>query len=113
MTYGEDFYAGMPALTRNGYGEGQAYYVCADFEQSFYDELYRKITADAGVKRVITHIPNGVEVTTRKTQDAEYVFVQNFNRMPVEMKLPTDSYQVWLGNYDGTIEKFGTVILKK
>ena len=113
MTYGEDFYAGMPALTRNSYGEGQAYYVCADFEQGFYDELYRKITADADVKRVITHIPNGVEVTTRKTQDAEYVFVQNFNRMPVEIKLPTDTYQVWMGNYDGIIEKFGTVILKK
>ncbi len=113
MTYGEDFYAGMPALTGNSYGEGRAYYVCADFEQAFYDELYRKIAADAGVKRVISHIPNGVEVTTRRSQDAEYVFVQNFNRGPVEIKLPLDEYQVWMGSYDGTIDRFGTVILKK
>ena len=113
MTYGEDFYAGMPALTCNVYGQGQAYYVCADFEQGFYDELYRKITAAAGVERVITHIPNGVEVTTRRSEDAEYVFVQNFNREPVEIKLPLEKYQVWMGNYDGTIGRFGTVILKK
>lgn len=113
MTYGEDFYAGMPALTCNDYGQGQAYYVCADFEQGFYDELYRKIAAAAGVERVITHIPNGVEVTTRRSEDAEYVFVQNFNREPVEIKLPTSEYQVWMGNYDGTIDRFGTVILKK
>lgn len=113
MTYGEDFYAGMPALTCNEYGQGQAYYVCADFEQGFYDELYRKITAAAGVERVITHIPNGVEVTTRRSEDAEYVFVQNFNREPVEIKLPVEKYQVWMGNYDGTIGRFGTVVLKK
>ena len=43
----------------------------------------------------------------------EYVFVQNFNREPVEIKLPLEKYQVWMGNYDGTIERFGTVILKK
>lgn len=113
MTYGEDFYAGMPALTRNQYGEGQAYYVCADFEQSFYDELYRKIAADAGVERVITHIPNGVEVTTRENDQAVYVFVQNFNRGPVEIKLPVKEYPVWLGNYDGAIGRLGTVVLKK
>ena len=113
MTYGEDFYAGMPALTCNDYGQGQAYYVCADFEQGFYDELYRKIAAAAGVERVITHIPNGVEVTTRRSEDAEYVFAQNFNREPVEIKLPLEKYQVWMGNYDGTIGRFGTVILKK
>ena len=113
MVYGEDFYAGMPALTRNNFGEGQAYYVCADFEQAFYDELYRKIAAEADVKRVVSHIPNGVEVTTRRTKEAEYVFVQNFNRGPVEIKLPLDEYQVWMGSYDGTIDRFGTVILKK
>lgn len=113
LTYGEDFYAGMPALTKNSFGEGHAWYVCADFEQGFYDELYRKIAAEAGIKRIIRHVPNGVEVTTRQTDQTEYVFVQNFNRDPIEIKLPTDEYQVWTGSYDGTIGGFGTVILKK
>lgn len=113
LTYGEDFYAGMPALTKNSFGKGYAYYVCADFEQGFYDEIYRKIAAEAGIKRIIRHIPKGVEVSTRQTDKAEYVFVQNFNREPVEIQLPTDEYHVWTGSYDGTIGGFGTVVLKK
>ena len=62
MTYETDFYAGMPALTVNLFGKGKAYHVCADFEQGFYDEVYRKIAKEAGVKRVVAHIPEGVEV---------------------------------------------------
>ena len=113
MTYADDFYAGMPALTRNTFGKGQAYYVCADFEQSFYDELYRKIVKEAGIERVIKHIPEGVEVSTRKAADTEYIFIQNFNRQPVEMNLPVFEYSIFMGEYDGTIGAYGTVVLKK
>lgn len=113
MTYTDDFYAGMPALTRNTFGKGQAYYICADFEQSFYDELYRKIVKEAGIERVIKHIPEGVEVSTRKAADTEYIFIQNFNRQPVEMTLPVSEYSVFMGEYDGTIGAYGTVVLKK
>ena len=67
---------------------------------------------EAGVKRVVAHIPEGVEVSVRRNQDTDYVFVQNFNRQPVEVKLPTEQYPVWLGKYDGTIDRFGTVVLK-
>ena len=112
MTYETDFYAGMPALTVNLFGKGKAYHVCADFEQGFYDEVYRKIVKEAGVKRVVAHIPEGVEVSVRRNQDTDYVFVQNFNRQPVEVKLPVEQYPVWLGKYDGTIDRFGTVVLK-
>ena len=48
----------------------------------------------------------------RRNQDTDYVFVQNFNRQPVEVKLPVEQYPVWLGKYDGTIDRFGTVVLK-
>ena len=71
-----------------------------------------EIAKEAGVKRVVAHIPEGVEVSVRRNQDTDYVFVQNFNRQPVEVKLPTERYPVWLGEYDGTIGRFGTVVLK-
>lgn len=51
MTYGKDFYDGMPAMTRNVYGKGKAYAVCADFEQGLYDEVCRKLAEEAGVER--------------------------------------------------------------
>ena len=86
--YGEDFYAGTPAATVNSFGEGSCYYICADEEQAFYDDLYRSICQEAGVKGPIREdLPEGIEVTTRHTDEAEYIFIQNFNAVPVRFPL--------------------------
>lgn len=113
MTYGEDFYAGMPALTENSFGAGKAYYVCADFEQAFFDDVYEKILKEAGIHSVIPNVPGGVEVTTRENDAAEYVFLQSFNRYGVEIDLPMDNYEILMGEYDGTLRAFGTIVLKR
>lgn len=113
MTYGEDFYAGMPALTGNTFGEGRAYYVCADFEQEFYDDVYGKILEGANIRSVIKDVPSGVEVTTRENDAAEYVFIQNYNRNAVDINLPIGEYEILMGEYDGTICELGTVVLKR
>ena len=113
MTYGKDFYAGMPALTENQYGAGKAYQICAGFEQGLYDELCGKLAEEAGVTSVVKEIPDGVEVTTREKNGIRYVFVQNFNRNAVEIKLPVEQYPVWNGQYDGTIGSWETVVLKE
>ena len=113
MTYGKDFYDGMPAMTRNVYGKGKAYAVCADFEQGLYDEVCRKLAEEAGVERIVEEVPEGVEVTVREQKDGtRYVFVQNFNREAVEVKLPIERYPVWQGTYDGTIGSWKTIVLK-
>lgn len=113
MTYGKDFYDGMPAMTRNVYGKGKAYAVCADFEQGLYDEVCRKLAEEAGVERIVEEVPEGVEVTMREQKDGtRYVFVQNFNREAVEVKLPIERYPVWQGTYDGTIGSWKTIVLK-
>ena len=49
LAYRDDFYAGYPALTKNVFGEGEAYYVCADFEQAFYDDFCRKLAEEKGL----------------------------------------------------------------
>lgn len=113
LVYGADFYKGMPALTKNNFGAGQAYYICADFEQDFYDDFYKKIVEETGIPLPIKKIPEGVEVTTRASGDAQYLFVQNFNREAVSMELPAEEYQILAGDYDGTIKRFGTIVLKK
>ena len=111
--YGADFYQGMPAFTKNSYGEGNAYYICADFEQGFYDDIYRKIAEAANVKGALEAIPEGVEVTTRHNAEYQYLFVQNFNRHDVEIVLPIDEMEILLGDYDGiSISSLETVVLK-
>ena len=113
MTYTDDFYAGWPALTENDFGKGKGYYVCADFEQKFYDDFYQKLVEESGIARVMTDIPHGIEVTTRKNDEHEYVFIQNFNQKPTEVKLPLEEYQVLIGEYDGTIKAYQAVVLKR
>ena len=90
-----------------------AYQICAGFEQGLYDELCGKLAEEAGVTSVVKEIPDGVEVTTREKNGIRYVFVQNFNRNAVEIKLPVEQYPVWNGQYDGTIGSWETVVLKE
>lgn len=111
--YGEDFYAGMPTATKNRFGRGNAYYICADFEQGFYDEVIKKIVKDSKLFVPVKSIPNGVEVTTRSSSENKYVFIQNFNMHSVKMEIDTRNSQIILGNYKkSTIEGFDTIVLK-
>lgn len=112
MVYGEDFYAGMPALLRNVFGKGRAYYVCADAEQAFYDDLYEKLVREAGIERIFDgQIPDGVEVSERTKDGASYVFIQNFNRHRVQVALPEGS--VLYGRADGCLEPLEGVVIRK
>ena len=91
MTYGSDFYAGKAALTRNIFGEGEAYYVCADMEQAFYTDLYEQILTGKGIRRILENVPECAEVSSREGKDAEYIFVQNYSRIPVTIDIPQDA----------------------
>lgn len=112
--YGSDFYAGTPALTRNVYGNGKAYYICADFEQGFYDELYASAAAEAGIAFApIVQIPYGVEVTQRQSEDVNYLMIQNFGDEAAVIELTDDRYQMIYGRDANMLRKYETVVLKK
>ncbi len=111
MVYGKDFYAGLPALLKNDFGKGHAYYVCADMEQGFYDDLYRILAGEAGLRSPWPEeIPEGVELTVRSSREADYVFLQNFGRETVELKLPEG--EVLMGSRDGRMEHLEAIVLK-
>jgi len=112
--YGKDFYEGMPTITRNRYGAGDAYYICADFEQGFYDEVISKIVMGTDMELPLKEVPAGIEVTSRKSEDNTYVFIQNFNSDAVDIKLDLDNTEIILGDYsDGKISRFATIVIKK
>ncbi len=88
-TYGDDFYAGRPALTVNEYGDGKAYYIASRNDADFHLDFFKHVVEEAGIQRNLdTALPHGVTVTTRTDGDTTYRFVQNFNGYPVTIALP-------------------------
>lgn len=80
-TYGSDFYAGMPVVTRNAYGSGHAYYLASDPEAAFLDAFYEGIAQQYGLAPalVVPEGVEGVEVSVRHTQQHAVIFVLNHN----------------------------------
>jgi beta-galactosidase len=77
--YGEDFYAGRPAVTVNKLGKGKAYYIASRNDNEFIKQLTASVLEQAGVKRVIeSELPEGVTAQLRTDGEQDFVFVSNF-----------------------------------
>ena len=74
--YAEDFYGGMPCLTKNRFGQGQAYYLAAKVEQSGLDAVYGAIAQELQLSTALPdELPRGVIATER----GGAVFLQNYS----------------------------------
>ncbi|KGP82241.1 MULTISPECIES: beta-galactosidase [unclassified Paenibacillus] len=76
--YGDDFYKGMPVVTRNTFGQGEAWYVASDPEDRFLDDLLGQLAAVKNIDSLL-NTPEGVEVTARTKDGQQYLFVMNHN----------------------------------
>lgn len=74
--YEEDFYAGMPVLTRNRFGAGRAYYVAAQSDAAFYRKFMDTLCAEQGVTAALD-TPEGVEAVRRRSAKGEFLFLLN------------------------------------
>lgn len=83
-SYGDEFYAGTPAVTCNSYGKGRAYYVGTIGKKDFYHALAERILEEKEMFYV-KNLPGGVEVTYRKKEDKTYAFI--FNNTPDEKEV--------------------------
>jgi beta-galactosidase len=78
-TYGDDFYAGRPALTVNKFGEGNAYYIASRNSETFQSEFFTSLINKLSIKRTIeSELPDGVTAQLRSDGDNDYVFLMNF-----------------------------------
>lgn len=74
-----DFYKGSPALTKNKYGKGEAYYIAFRDNGEFVNDFYEKLANDKGIKRNIeSELPHGVTAQSRTDGENEYIFIQNY-----------------------------------
>jgi beta-galactosidase len=95
-SYTDDFYAGTPAVTRNIYGEGTAYYLGTRPEERYTKSLLQRVCEEAGVSP-IAEVPPGVDAVRRKTEDTSFLFLLNHNQEAVEVSLPNPGRDLLTG----------------
>jgi beta-galactosidase len=82
-TYGQDFYAGRPALTVNALGKGRAYYIASRNEADFLSVFYGRLIGQLGLRRALdVDLPEGMTAQLRTDGDRKFIFLMNFNRDP-------------------------------
>ncbi|MCV9887339.1 beta-galactosidase [Metabacillus halosaccharovorans] len=86
-TYGEDFYKGMPVLTRNTFGKGQAWYVASSADDEFLQDLVSHLAEEKGFQAEVT-APAGVEITKRYKDGKCFLFVLNHTKEAVLVNIP-------------------------
>ena len=90
-TYTEDYIKGTPAITKNIYGNGNAFYIAAMQNDDFLSVITDTLIAETGIKPVIeTYIPYGVSVVRREGVQDIYFFM-NFNREAASLDI-NDEY---------------------
>lgn len=109
-TYGEDFYAGRPVLTRHRRGQGQAWKLGTCAGPEFLQGLVAHLCAEASVPPLLPGLPAGVEVTRREGEGEgdRFLFLLNHTAHPAEVQLDAFSGTDLLS---GTVQE-GTVTLE-
>jgi beta-galactosidase len=102
-TYGNDFYAGRPALTRNRCGKGAAYFIAARTGGDFLMDFYQALTRECDVVPVLEKpLPTGVTAQVRSDGVTDYVFVMNATPNQVALdagqlgKKELAPYETWI-----------------
>jgi beta-galactosidase len=92
--YGEDFYAGRPALTVHSYGAGKAYYLATALDAPALTELIAHICAEQDISPPLPDRPEaGIEVTVRVSPAGEeLLYLLNHSAAPVTQRLPSGAY---------------------
>lgn len=104
--YDDRFYSGTPAITRNDFGRGCAYYVGTIGEKAMYRSLLLEIFREQGIDTV-EQLPQGVESTVRSGPGGTYRFFFN-NTMEGKFiksdgkKIPLNPLEVKIQTLDGT-----------
>lgn len=103
--YGDDFYKGMPVVTRNTFGQGEAWYVASDPDERFLDGLLGQLAAAKNVDSLL-ETPEGVEVSARTKDGKPYLFVMNHNATTQSYDLGTAKAHDLLTNRElsGSVE---------
>jgi beta-galactosidase len=114
-SYERGFYAGIPAVTRHAFGEGEAYYLGTRPEERYTKEILATACREAGVETPL-EAPPGVEIVRRKTGDASFLFVLNHKDESVELRLKGPGRDLLTGTEQAgelILEPMGVAVLEE
>jgi len=84
-TYLDGPVPGVPAITRNEYGQGAAWYLATRLEQTGIDALAQRLLAEANISPVVPPAA-GLEAARRRSQDGRsWVFLVNHGDEQLEV----------------------------
>ena len=83
-TYTDNFYADTPAVTRNAFGDGTAYYLGTRPEKAFMSRLITDVCQEAGIEKP-PEVPAGVGAVRRTAGNRSFLFLLNHNPEGVEV----------------------------
>lgn len=95
--YGSDFYKNRAAFTVNSFGEGKAYYLATDAEESFIDDFISYLAKEYSLSCPLA-APAGVEITIREKEDQKYIFILNHNDYEITIPLTGKTYKNLINN---------------
>lgn len=75
-TYGKNWYAGRPCVTRNSFGAGHAYYLATCADEDFLTDFYGMLAGEKGIEPLASSAED-VEVLLREADDRKLLFVIN------------------------------------
>jgi beta-galactosidase len=116
--YAEDYYARMPAITKNTFGKGRALYVAARFDETTLETFYRALSQRIGLKQNLrASLPLGVTVQRRIDLEREYFFLINFTPAPRTVDLEERVFESLLDGREVTgsleLSPFGSEVLTR
>lgn len=110
--YGDDFYAGRPALTVNAVGKGKAYYIAARTDQSFQRSFYKQVLKVAGIDGALqTELPAEATAQIRTDGVNEFIFLMNFSSKTHTITLDEQGYTDMLASDSASSVKISSSLL--
>lgn len=76
--YTSNFYAGMPAVTKNTFGDGTVYYFGGQLEDQLQDQLFKTIVEESDIIPVIEEATK-LEIACRENAEAKFFVIINFH----------------------------------
>ena len=87
----------MPAITKNSFGKGEAYYVATRSDRAFYEKFIGTLCKEAGI-RPVAEPQKKREATILSNENGRYLFLLNHGEEMLSVILEYSGKELLSGN---------------